>query len=190
MKTLLPSILAAAFLVTSSSLLSYCDAVTAPRPKVTTVAAAKALRGGAVDDHAASLLRHAVVNEKKLVPKAAAAKKSPPKAAAGSSSGHTEAILGSLAMIGLEQGVKKIFAKQGIKFPTSLGGCIVLFFGLLFLDLVVPGSGKTLYEALGPATALLTKWLPVFFVPGLAMLPLAPSVGSGLEVSKQALVDA
>lgn len=182
MKTYLPIL--AAFLVTLSP--SNCGAVTAPRPKVTTVAAAvpAKLRGGALDDHA---LRHAVVNEKKISPKAVAKKVTPKAASSSASSGHMEAIVGSLAMIGLEQGVKKIFAKQGIKFPTSLGGCIVLFFGLLVLDLFVPGSGKSLYEALGPATALLTKWLPVFFVPGLAMLPLAPSVGSGLEVSKKSL---
>jgi len=28
----------------------------------------------------------------------------------------------------------------------------------------------------------LTKWIAVFFVPGLAMLPLAPSMGNSLEV--------
>jgi hypothetical protein len=172
MKTFVPLLIA---LVWSKG---SCDAVTAPRPRATattTKSAHATLRGGSVvADHS---LRHVAIHKKKAVKKAVA--KTP---SATTSSGHFEAIVGSIAMAALEQGVKKVFAKQGIKFPTSLGGCIVLFFGLLIMDVVVPGSGKSLYEALGPATVLLTKWLPVFFVPGLAMLPLAPSVGSGLEV--------
>ncbi|KAG7343897.1 LrgB family protein [Nitzschia inconspicua] len=179
MKTTLP-ILAAVLAALSS-----CAAVTAPRSRATTTvtktSAQPTLRGGSIvaDDS----LRHVVVNKKKAVKKAVAKKATVP-----TSSGHVEAIVGSLAMVALEQGVKKVFAKYGLKFPTSLGGCVVLFFGLLMMDFVVPGSGKSLYEALGPATALLTKWLPVFFVPGLAMLPLAPSVGSGLEVAKILLI--
>jgi putative effector of murein hydrolase len=39
-------------------------------------------------------------------------------------------------------------------------------------------------DALSPGQAWLSKLLPVFFVPGLAMLPVAPSVGSLVEVLK------
>ena len=37
---------------------------------------------------------------------------------------------------------------------------------------------------LQPGANLLTKWLPVMFVPGLAMLPLAPSIGSAVDILK------
>jgi hypothetical protein len=37
---------------------------------------------------------------------------------------------------------------------------------------------------LTPGAGWLAKFLPVFFVPGLAMLPVAPSVGSFVEVSR------
>jgi hypothetical protein len=97
----------------------------------------------------------------------------------------TEAILGSIAMALVERVVKKVFVANGISFPAQLAGCIFLFFALLIMDGIMPGSGQTVFEALGPGTALLTKWLPVFFVPGLAMLPLAPSAGSGIEVRWQ-----
>jgi hypothetical protein len=94
----------------------------------------------------------------------------------------TDAVVGSIAMALVERAVKKAFVSNGISFPAQLAGCIILFFALLLSDVIIPGSGKAVFEALGPGTALLTKWLPVFFVPGLAMLPLAPSVGSGVEV--------
>jgi len=44
--------------------------------------------------------------------------------------------------------------------------------------------GDAVFEYLTPGANLLAKWLPVFFVPGLAMLPLAPSMGSPVEILK------
>jgi len=55
---------------------------------------------------------------------------------------------------------------------------------MLAAETVSPGLGDSIFSSLSPGSALLAKWLPVFFVPGLAMLPLATSVGSGLEVAK------
>jgi hypothetical protein len=158
-------------------------ATTSKKPTVTNRSiSTKNARGGASVDKQA--LRHVIIQEKKAPTKAVvAATRKKASSTSPTSLFPTDAIVGSLAMIALEQGVKRVFAKRNIQFPSSLGGCIVLFFGLLIMDLLVPGSGKSVFDALGPATSLLTKWLPVFFVPGLAMLPLAPSVGSGLEVS-------
>eukprot|EP00529_Nitzschia_sp_RCC80_P000911 CAMPEP_0113452170 /NCGR_PEP_ID=MMETSP0014_2-20120614/6711_1 /TAXON_ID=2857 /ORGANISM="Nitzschia sp." /LENGTH=545 /DNA_ID=CAMNT_0000343539 /DNA_START=178 /DNA_END=1815 /DNA_ORIENTATION=- /assembly_acc=CAM_ASM_000159 len=96
----------------------------------------------------------------------------------------TSAVAGAVVMAGIEQAVKKIFVSKGITFPAQLASCLILLAALL-----VSGSvGQSVYEWLTPGTHLLTKWLPVFFVPGLAMLPLAPSVGSGVEVAKVLLV--
>jgi hypothetical protein len=94
----------------------------------------------------------------------------------------TDAAVGTVALTLIERAVNKLFIHFGIKFPAQLGGCGILFFFLVIADFILPGSGTSIFKALTPGTTLLTKWLPVFFVPGLAMLPLAPSVGSGLEV--------
>jgi hypothetical protein len=94
----------------------------------------------------------------------------------------TDAAVGTVALTLIERAVNKLFIHFGIKFPAQLGGCGILFLFLVIADAVSPGSGTSIFKALTPGTTLLTKWLPVFFVPGLAMLPLAPSVGSGLEV--------
>lgn len=65
-----------------------------------------------------------------------------------------------------------------------LGGCMGLFAFLILAQLINPGLGDNIFNSLNPGAKLLTKWLPVFFVPGLAMLPLAPSMGGGIEVVK------
>lgn len=93
-----------------------------------------------------------------------------------------DAVTGTVVLTLIERIVNKFFVDAGIKFPAQLGGCGLLFAFLVLSNAVVPGFGDAIFEYLTPATTLLTKWLAVFFVPGLAMLPLAPSVGSGLEV--------
>lgn len=94
----------------------------------------------------------------------------------------TDALSGAIAMGLLERVVHKLFVAKGIAFPSPLGGCMSLLAFLLLADAVRPGLGASAFAALAPGQALLTKWLPVFFVPGIAMLPLAPSMGSGIEV--------
>jgi len=65
-----------------------------------------------------------------------------------------------------------------------LGGCCILFIVLLLANAVKPGLGDAVFTSLSPGAGLLAKWLPVFFVPGLAMLPNAPSMGSAVEILK------
>ena len=91
-------------------------------------------------------------------------------------------IAGALVMACFEKIVKFGFAKGDIKFPSQLGACIILFVSLLLTELVNPDLANSIFLALSPGAAFLAKWLPVFFVPGLAMLPLAPPIGSGMEV--------
>ena len=90
--------------------------------------------------------------------------------------------VGTLVLTLIERLVHLLFRHCQITFPAQLGGCGLLLLLLLLLDRVHPGAGQAVYTALVPATTFLTKYLPVFFVPGLAMLPLAPSVGSSTEV--------
>jgi hypothetical protein len=100
----------------------------------------------------------------------------------GGFASHKDAVTGAVIMALIERGLNKFFVSQGIKFPAMLGGCIALFAFLLLADSVSPGLGESIFTTLLPGSTLLAKWLPCFFVPGLVMLPLAPSVGSGLEV--------
>lgn len=95
---------------------------------------------------------------------------------------HQSALMGVLALTVLERGINKVFMAQSIKFPAQLAGCIGLFFTMIVADVLRPGMGESIYSSLLPGTNLLAKWFPVLFVPGLVMLPLAPSIGNGMEV--------
>lgn len=92
-------------------------------------------------------------------------------------------LAGSVVCGLIEQAVKKALAKAKINFPSSLGGCVFLFFFMLLADAVNPSAANAIYEVLSPAAAFLAKWMAPLFVPGLVMLPLSPSVGGGIEVS-------
>lgn len=105
------------------------------------------------------------------------------EARGGEMSTQDKAVAGATAFLILDTVVRKTFRAKNVGFPAQLGGCIMLLSFLLISELVVPGVGDSVFNALSPGAALLTKWLPVFFVPGLAMLPLAPSIGSAVDVS-------
>lgn len=91
-------------------------------------------------------------------------------------------VVSALGLFAINYAVTKLFAALDIGFPAMLGGCIILFTTLLLADAVSPGLGNAIFEWLTPGGNLVAKWLPVFFVPGLAMLPRAPSLGSGVDV--------
>ncbi len=96
---------------------------------------------------------------------------------------NVEEVKGAAIFTVLDYLFRKAFKKYGINFPSQLGGCCILFVAMLLAEVVKPGLGDSVFTTLSPGAGLLAKWLPVFFVPGLAMLPLAPSMGSPLEVS-------
>jgi len=75
--------------------------------------------------------------------------------------------------------VRRLFNKLGIAFPSSLGGC-----GMLLVTMLTLPIGDVLFKGLQPGATLLAKWLPLFFVPSLIMLPLADSVGPWSDVVK------
>jgi len=95
-----------------------------------------------------------------------------------------DALTGIVFMGLLDALLKKVFQSANINFPSMLGGCMLLFVVAVGAETVHPGWGDAIESFLTPGSALLAKWLPAFFVPGLAMLPLAPSMGTGLDVRK------
>jgi len=92
--------------------------------------------------------------------------------------------VGATIFVLLDVFFRRSFRARNIAFPSQLGGCGILLGLLLLLNLMSPGLGDWIFEALSPGAALLAKWLPVFFVPGLALLPLAPPMGSMFEIVK------
>lgn len=102
----------------------------------------------------------------------------------GGNSNQKDSITGAIVLTLIERSASRALKSLGYSFPSQLGGCMALLVFMFLAEAISPGLGDSIFTSLSPGSALLAKWLPVFFVPGLAMLPLAPSVGSGFEVAK------
>jgi hypothetical protein len=95
---------------------------------------------------------------------------------------YPNAILGAMVFALIENGVKRGLKAADLNFPAQLASCIFLFAFLLLTEAVSPELANAMFSALTPGAGILAKWLPVFFVPALVMLPLSPSIGSSFEV--------
>lgn len=69
--------------------------------------------------------------------------------------------------------MKKAFVAAAIKFPSALFGMFCVFSVLLALDVAVPAAADGLVKFFEPATLFIQRWLPLFYVPSLVVLPLA-----------------
>lgn len=94
------------------------------------------------------------------------------------------ALAGTAVFAVIEQVVKACFKAADFQYPAALGACILLFASLCIADAVAPSVAASIFDALSPGAAILAKWFPVFFVPGLALLPLSPPIGGAMDVSK------
>ncbi|KAG2539042.1 hypothetical protein PVAP13_9NG364700 [Panicum virgatum] len=111
---------------------------------------------------------------------------------ASGSSGLLPTILGvahllvSLGIvIAADKFLKQAFAAASIKFPSALFGMFCVFSVLVVLDAFVPALAKGFLDFFEPATLFIQRWLPVFYVPSLVVLPLAGRdvpAASGLKI--------
>lgn len=96
----------------------------------------------------------------------------------------TKLITGTMFFFTVDYILRKIFRAKAITFPSMMAGCVLIFTSLISMEIVQSGLGDSIFDYLTPSSDMLVKWLPVFFVPGLAMLPLAPKLGSAVDVAK------
>jgi hypothetical protein len=97
--------------------------------------------------------------------------------------GLPKALAGAVVFAAIEKAVKIGLKAANIQYPAQLGACILLFFVMCLVDLIDPKAALFLFDSLSPAAALLAKWFPIFFIPGLVLLPLSPPIGGTADVS-------
>ena len=97
--------------------------------------------------------------------------------------GLPKALAGAVVFAAIEKAVKMGLSAANIQYPAQLGACILLFFVMCLTDVVNPKAAAYLFDSLSPAAALLAKWFPIFFIPGLVLLPLSPPIGGTVDVS-------
>nr|GMD78176.1 plastidal glycolate/glycerate translocator 1, chloroplastic [Ipomoea batatas] len=83
-------------------------------------------------------------------------------------------LLVSLGLIlAMDKYLKQAFVAAAIKFPSALFGMFCTFTVLLALDTVLPAAATGLMNFFEPALLFIQRWLPLFYVPSLVVLPLA-----------------
>ncbi|CAH8390323.1 unnamed protein product [Eruca vesicaria subsp. sativa] len=86
----------------------------------------------------------------------------------------TTHLLVSLGIIlAADQFLKQAFVAASIKFPSALFGMFCIFSVLMILDSVVPGAATGMMNFFEPAFLFIQRWLPLFYVPSLVVLPLS-----------------
>ena len=90
----------------------------------------------------------------------------------------TKAIFSSTLFVFTDLIIKAIFKTKGISFPSSLAGCCFLATTLLSTPF-----HETLYRVLSPGAKLMQKFMMIFLVPNLIILPLCGGAYSATEVS-------
>ncbi|CAA2986574.1 plastidal glycolate glycerate translocator 1, chloroplastic [Olea europaea subsp. europaea] len=88
-------------------------------------------------------------------------------------------------ILAMDKYLKKAFIAAAIKFPSALFGMFCVFTVLNVLDFVVPAAATGLMNFFEPAFLFIQRWLPLFYVPSLVVLPLAVKdipAASGLKI--------
>lgn len=81
--------------------------------------------------------------------------------------------------------LKKAFVAAAIKFPSALFGMFCIFSVLIILDSTVPSAATAVMNFFEPAFMFIQRWLPLFYVPSLVVLPLSVKdipAASGIKI--------
>lgn len=88
-------------------------------------------------------------------------------------------------ILAFDKALKRGFTAAMIKFPSALFGMFCIFSVLSILDVIRPASATALLNFFEPATTFIQRWLPLFYVPSLVVLPLAVKgipASSGIKI--------
>lgn len=75
---------------------------------------------------------------------------------------------------GLDAVAAALLRALGVHFPSAVAGMLVCFFGMLGLRSLAPSMAERLAALLAPGARWLGRWMALFFVPPLVLLPLTP----------------
>ncbi|XP_043694263.1 plastidal glycolate/glycerate translocator 1, chloroplastic-like [Telopea speciosissima] len=110
----------------------------------------------------------------------------------GSVSVRFQSVVGILHMLlslgiilAMDKILERAFLAAAIKFPSAIFGMFCVFSILMILDSVLPSAATSLMNFFEPANMFIQRWLPLFYVPILVVLPLAVKdipVASGVKI--------
>ena len=84
--------------------------------------------------------------------------------------------------------LRRYFTAKAIPFPSSLAGMLGLFGLLCTLQATVPAAASKINDAAAPGCAFISRWLALFFVPNLVLLPLVLTMSASEALRLLALI--
>jgi hypothetical protein len=72
--------------------------------------------------------------------------------------------------------LKEVFNRCGIMFPSALGGMFIILGALAALEAIHPKLVEIAFMVMRPGLDWISRWMPLFYVPSLIVLPLALKV--------------
>ncbi|KAF9617409.1 hypothetical protein IFM89_036330 [Coptis chinensis] len=88
-------------------------------------------------------------------------------------------------LLAMDMFLKQAFAAAAINFPSALFAMFSVLSVLIILDLLIPPAATSLMNFFEPAVMFIQRWLPLFYVPSLVVLPLAVKdipTASGIKI--------
>jgi len=85
---------------------------------------------------------------------------------------YGQKFLGLGLLLAADRALKAVFAQAGWSFPAPLAGMFIIIAVLKALDVFAPDKLKAVEDFFTPALSWITRWLPLFYVPSLVMLPI------------------
>lgn len=76
-------------------------------------------------------------------------------------------------VLAMDNLLKQAFQAAEIEFPSALFGMFCTFSILIILDSTIPTAAESLTNFFEPAVLFIHRWLPLFYVPSLVVLPIA-----------------
>jgi len=95
------------------------------------------------------------------------------RSAAQSFSNHLPTARGLAALLLIDFAFKSIFSMAHVCFPPALAGMLGLLTTLMCFEKFNPKISASINTFFAPAVAFLSRWMAVFFIPVLIMLPLS-----------------
>jgi len=86
---------------------------------------------------------------------------------------------GVLALFALDEAIRALLSRIGFEFPSAVAGMLLSFAVLALGRAWGSGFAERTTQWLEPARRFLGRWMALFFVPPLAVVPLAPAPGPG-----------
>ena len=81
--------------------------------------------------------------------------------------------------------LKKAFEAASIEFPSALFGMFCIFAVLMVLDYAKPHAALAFVNFFDPGIMFINRWLPLFYVPYLVVLPISVkdiTASSGIKI--------